>query len=255
MSSEFHINYRPICDLYSQEQLTGTLYLAFRDIPQILQRYALLDRQFCIKALDFGCGAGTSTRYLQSLGDLFQQGIDVTGIDVSSDMLNLAYQSDPRGNYHLLHNHQIPTSNEFYDFIFSSFVLFEFATKEKMQQSLQEIKRVMKKNALFIAVTGSAEAYQRENQWVSLKVDFSQNNQLKSGDLGRIDFVMHDIPITFQNYYWTEQDYQDVFQAAGLSLCETHHPLGYQEEEILLSWQWKSEMILSPYYIFVLKAS
>jgi hypothetical protein len=40
-----------------------------------------------------------------------------------------------------------------------------------------------------------------------------------------------------------------------LSLCETLHPLGTKEEEKGLSWQWKSEMKISPYYIFVLTTS
>ena len=53
MSSEFHIDYGLICHLYAQEQLTGTLYLAFRDIPQILQRYALLNRQSTNLSLEF----------------------------------------------------------------------------------------------------------------------------------------------------------------------------------------------------------
>jgi SAM-dependent methyltransferase len=255
MPSEFHIDYGSICHLYAQKQLTGTLYLAFRDIPQILQRYSLLNRQSCVAALDFGCGTGVSTRYLQSLRCLFKHGIDIQGVDVSADMLNLARQADPHGSYILLYNHHIPFPHASYDFIFSSFVLFEFATKEQMQQTLQEIKRIMKKDAIFIAVTGSADAYKRDNQWVSLRVDFPQNDQLRSGDLGRVDFVMNDQTLTFQNYYWTEKDYQDVFQAAGLSLCETLHPLGNKHEETMLSWQWKSETTLSPYYIFVLKSS
>lgn len=255
MSSEFHIDYAPICHLYAKKQMTGSLYLAFRDIPRLLQSYSLLNRDSCVKALDFGCGAGGSTRYLKSLKCLFKNGIEVEGVDISSDMLNLALQMDSGGCYMLLKNDHIPLSDDSCDLIISTFVLFEFATKEKMVQILKEIKRVMKKDAVFIAATGSAESYNRDNQWVSLKVDFPQNDHLKSGDLGRIDFLVNEKIITFQNYYWTEEDYQEAFQESGLILSDSLHPLGNKEEEKNLSWQWKSELTQAPYYIFILKKS
>lgn len=253
MKSEFHIDYHPICNLYAKEQFTGTLYLAFRDLPFLLNTYLKNDNTKKIKALDFGCGPGASTRHLKVLENLFPNGFEVDGTDIDGEMLNLAREADPKGHYHLIENTQIPVADHQYDFIFSSFVLFEFATKEKMQKALEEVKRVMKKDSVFIAVTGSAESYNRHNQWVSLNVNFPQNDLLESGGLGRIDYMINEIPITFENYYWTEDDYVDVFLKAGFQIEFIHHPLGYKEEESHLSWHWKSELKVSPYYIFILK--
>jgi 2-polyprenyl-3-methyl-5-hydroxy-6-metoxy-1,4-benzoquinol methylase len=46
-----------------------------------------------LRALDFGCRTGRSTRVLRKLG------LDVTGVDISEDMLRIARTIDPSGNY------------------------------------------------------------------------------------------------------------------------------------------------------------
>ncbi len=60
------------------DDIKGTGYLAFRDLPLILNRNAGK------KALDFGCGAGRSSKYLERLG------YNVTGIDIYAEMINTA---------------------------------------------------------------------------------------------------------------------------------------------------------------------
>ncbi|WP_108652077.1 hypothetical protein [Dongshaea marina] len=48
---------------YSHNQVIGTGYLAYRDIPWLLDEYALLPG----KALDLGCGSGRSIGVLSPL--------------------------------------------------------------------------------------------------------------------------------------------------------------------------------------------
>lgn len=50
-------------------EFPGTYYLAFRDIPALIARHVTGHR-----ALDFGCGAGRSTRLLGDLGAAEQEG-------------------------------------------------------------------------------------------------------------------------------------------------------------------------------------
>jgi len=57
----------------------GTGFLAFRDMKKILDQPIQ-----GAKALDFGCGAGRSTRLLSSYG------FDVTGVDIDEEMINEA---------------------------------------------------------------------------------------------------------------------------------------------------------------------
>ena len=66
----------------------GTYHLIYRALPGIIERHVTGNR-----ALDFGCGAGRSTRLLRSYG------FKVTGIDISEAMVSSARRLDPEGDY------------------------------------------------------------------------------------------------------------------------------------------------------------
>jgi len=76
---------------YATLEFANTYYLAFRDLRAILTEHGTGTR-----ALDFGCGTGSSTRLLRRLG------FHVTGVDISGDMLRIARATDPSGDYRLL---------------------------------------------------------------------------------------------------------------------------------------------------------
>ena len=82
---------RERAEAYATLDFPGTYYLAYRDLPAIFDKH-VTGRD----ALDFGCGAGRSTRFLKKLG------FNVTGIDISSSMIEMARKADPRGNYQLV---------------------------------------------------------------------------------------------------------------------------------------------------------
>jgi SAM-dependent methyltransferase len=50
-------------EAYSKLKFDKTYYLAYRDLPTIITNHAQGNT-----ALDFGCGTGRSTRFLQTLG-------------------------------------------------------------------------------------------------------------------------------------------------------------------------------------------
>ena len=64
---------------YAKLEFPGTYYLAYRDLPEILSKYAS-----GLKALDFGCGTGRSTRFLQKIG------FEAIGVDIAEKMINQA---------------------------------------------------------------------------------------------------------------------------------------------------------------------
>jgi ubiquinone/menaquinone biosynthesis C-methylase UbiE len=76
---------------YATLEFANTYDLAFRDLPEILSTHVT-----GLRALDFGCGIGRSTRVLRKFG------FDVTGVDISEDMLRIARTTDPSGDYHLV---------------------------------------------------------------------------------------------------------------------------------------------------------
>ncbi len=209
-------------------------YLSYRDIPSLIRKYV-----HGKKALDNGIGTGISTEFLEELG------FNVTGVDVSEEMLTQAIKSSPQTPVHLVKNGTLPFESDTYDLVFSSLVLFELGTKEEMVTYLQETERVMKEDGTFIAMTGSQDMYSKD--WLIFNVDYKENENLKSGDLAKV--YLCDAQIEFSDYYWTEADYQELFEKAGLHLVEIHYPLGKASDP----YSWKDEKVVSPFVIFVAK--
>lgn len=78
----------------------------------------------------------------------------VHAVDISQEMINKAcqiYQSIP---YTLITQNKIPQEPNFYDIVFSSFVLFEISSVDELLKIFKEVNRVLKCNGIFIIVTG-----------------------------------------------------------------------------------------------------
>ena len=97
MSIKTH-DYEEHAGEYAELGMEGTQYLAFRDIPMLIQEYA----GTIASALDYGCGAGRSTRFLKRLG------FNAVGVDVSREMLEQARSKDRSGEYHHIPSGQLP---------------------------------------------------------------------------------------------------------------------------------------------------
>lgn len=221
-----------IASEYTKTVKSISRYLAYRDIPSIIQKYVSGN-----KALDFGSGTGISSQFLHSLG------LDVTGCDISQEMLKQAKINYPPIPFFLLQNGEIPSEDSAYDLVFSSFVLFEISSKEGILKYLNEAARVLKKGGIFLAITGSDTMF--SHQGIIYGTDFPENKHLKSGDLAKV--LLNDIGIEFTDYYWTSEDWHHFFKESPFTLLETHHPLGKREEP----YPWIDELTHSPYLILV----
>lgn len=209
-------------------------YLAYRDIPGIIKKYV-----HGKKALDYGVGTGFSADFLYELG------FEVCGADINPHMLAAAQQTHPELPLFLIKNNYLPLSNLTQDLVFSSFVLFEIGSESQMTSYLEEAQRVLKHEGIFIALTGSQEVYTRD--WAYLKVDYPENENLKSGDVAR-SYVI-DADIEFIDYFWTEADYRKMFANAKLEILEVHYPLGKAGDPYFC----KDELTYSPYLIIIAK--
>lgn len=221
---------------YARFGLNGTALLVFRDIPQFVEQYVM-----GTKTLDYGCGAGRSTSVLTSMG------LNVLGVDISEEMLKQAIAKNPDYHYLQIQSGILPVPDHSYDFVFSSLVLFDIASKDEIAAVFREIYRILKPEGVFIAVTGSEEMYR--HAWLSLDANYPENADPKSGDVVRI--CLKDIGAEFYDYFWTDLDYRQLFEASGFQLLRTHFPLGKADEGIA----WVSEMKFSPYVVYVVKKS
>ena len=222
---------------YAKLEFPGTYYLAYRDLPEILNEYAS-----GLKALDFGCGTGRSTRFLQKLG------FETIGVDIAEKMINQAKEIDPNGDYRLVEEDLSQFKNNTYNLVLSVFTFDNIPTKENKVNNLQEITRILKKGGIFVNLVSSPEIYTHE--WASFSTkDFPENKRAKSGDVVRIIITEIDDKRPVEDVLWLDEDYKDVFEESKLELIATHKPLA-KETEI---YNWVNEKMIAPWIIYVLK--
>lgn len=218
---------------YALADNSGTTHVAFKIIPSLIKEYSS-----GIKTLDYGCGTGCSTLFLAELG------LDIEGVDICPYMLKEASNSD-NIPFKLIQSAQLPYENNSLDIVFSSFVLFEIASKDELIDVFNEIYRVLKPGGIFMSVTGTEELYRRN--WLTIDVDFPENKNLKSGDVARV--LLTDVNVVVYDYYWTHQDYLDVITKTEFEHLLTSLPLGNEED----GYNWLDEDKYPPYSIYVLK--
>ena len=106
----------------------------------------------------------------------------------------------------------------------------------------------MKDTGRMMLLDSTPELYINECASFSTK-DFPENRTAKTGDTVRC--IMHDVedkrPV--EDIFWSVDDYQKLFDMAGLEIETTYKPLGYDHEP----FDWVSEMKIAPWMIFVLK--
>jgi len=239
MGDTFHNTYDDAlrAAAYSGLKYPGTYYLAFRDLPQILKAHVCGER-----ALDFGCGTGRSTRFLQNLG------FNVIGVDISVEMLHLAREHDPKGNYLLVKpGKPFEVEAGSMDLVFAAFPFDNIATAATKISLFENLGRLLRPNGRLINLVSSPEIY--VNEWLSFSTRaFPENLIAASGDVVRV--VMLDVPDSrpVEDILWKHEDYLTVYQEAGLAVETVYRPLGRDDEE----FPWVTELNIPPWAIYVL---
>jgi ubiquinone/menaquinone biosynthesis C-methylase UbiE len=223
---------------YATLKFDKTYYLAYRDLPRIISDYT------CGKnALDFGCGTGRSTRFLQTLG------FNTVGIDISEEMITIAQQLDPTGDYHRIvdgdFDRLLPSS---FDLVLSAFTFDNIPTMNKKIMLFKGLSMLLKQNGCIINLVSSPEIYTHE--WASFTTkDFPGNAKAKSGDIVRI--ITTDIKDTrpCDDIFCSVTEYKKIYKNSGLHIINTYKPLATGQEP----YQWVNETQIAPWTIYVLK--
>ena len=224
-------------DAYARLEFPGTYYLAFRDLPAIIGAHPHGRR-----ALDFGCGAGRSTRFLRKLG------FDAMGVDIAEPMLVRARERDPQGDYRLVRDGDLGGLEAgAFDLILSAFTFDNIPTMEKKIALLTDLRRLLSPGGRIVNLVSSPDIYC--NEWASFSTrDFPGNRTAVSGETVRI--VMLDVedrrPV--EDILWTDAAYREVYDRAALIPLETFRPLGNPSEP----YPWVSETTIAPWVIYVL---
>lgn len=228
-------------DAYATLEFKNTYYLAYRDLPEIIQQHVHGD-----KALDFGCGTGRSTRFLRQLG------FDVTGVDIAEDMICKARELDPSGDYRLVPGDEagddlsaLPRGG--YDLVLSAFTFDNIPGSDNKIRIFRSLRELLRKGGKIVHIVSTPEIYIHE--WASFSTrDFPENRQCRSGDTVKIIVTDHADQRPVEDILWTDESYRDVFAAAGLTPIEKNEPLATGKEP----YSWVSETRIAPWAIYVL---
>ena len=225
---------------YAALEFPGTYYLAYRDLPAIVNEH-VLDR----RALDFGCGTGRSTRFLRGLG------FETTGVDIAEPMVARARERDPGGDYRVVGEGELrllePAT---FDLVLSVFTFDNVPSLEEKKAIFRGLGVLLRPDGRIVSLVSSPQIYVHE--WASFSTkDFPENRTAKSGD--RVRIVMLDVndarPV--EDVVCSDEDYRSVYESAGLEVIRTYQPLGRADEP----YPWVSETTIAPWVIYVLARS
>jgi SAM-dependent methyltransferase len=223
---------------YATLEFPGTYQLAFRDLPAILGQHVRGRR-----AVDFGCGAGRSARFLRSLG------FEVVGVDVSEPMLARARERDPEGDYRLVPDGDLSgLPPDEYDLVLSAFTFDNVPTFEKKVTLLRALRRLLATDGRIVNLVSAPDIY--VNEWASFSTkDFPNNRRARCGE--KVLIVMLDVedrrPV--EDVLWTHEGYVDVYEQAAVRPIAVYRPLGHPGE----GQAWVTETTIAPWVIYVLE--
>jgi ubiquinone/menaquinone biosynthesis C-methylase UbiE len=222
---------------YATLEFANTYYLAFRDLPDILRAHVA-----GLRALDFGCGTGRSTRVLRKLG------FDVTGVDISEDMLRIARTTDPSGDYRLVPGDNL---NQFaagsFDLVLCAFP-FDNVSGGMKARIFRDLRRLLAPTGAIVNLVSSPDIYTHE--WASFTTkDFPENTVARSGDVVRIITTDHQDRRPVEDILWTGESYRALYRETGLEPVQVFEPLATGDEP----YSWVSETKIAPWVIYVLK--
>ena len=227
-------------DAYSRLEFANTYYLAFRDLASLIREHVA-----GTKALDFGCGAGRSTRFARQLG------FETTGIDIAPDMIAKSRELDPDGDYRLIRDGDFsglaPGS---FDLITCLFPFDNIAGFDVKLGLFRQLAGLLKDSGKLVNVVSSPEIYLHE--WASFTTrDFPENRDARSGDMVRIittDFADRTPAV---DILCTDETYRKLYAESGLSVVAMDKPLASGDEP----YPWVSETTIAPWVIYVLQRS
>jgi SAM-dependent methyltransferase len=237
-------------EAYATLEFKNTYHLAYRDIPAILREHVLGH-----KSLDFGCGTGRSTRFLRQLG------FEVTGVDISEDMIRKARELDPSGDYRLIRGDDVSAQHVprrdlgifpsgIYDLVLAAFTFDNIAGRDKKVRILRDLRRLFNLEGKLVLIVSRPEIYTHE--WASFSTkDFPENQAAKSGDKVRIIVTDHTDARPVEDILWTDESYREVFKESQLRVLQKYEPLAQAGEP----YSWVSETEIPPWAVYMLGAA
>jgi SAM-dependent methyltransferase len=258
---------------YSALRFPGTYALAFRDLPALFEEHGVgaggetsgrtggqtgeerdggertrTDQAATRRALDFGCGAGRSTRFLRDLG------YDVVGVDISEAMLVRARELDAEpgvaDRYLLIDDDPAALPAGPFELVLAAYPFDNIPDVDHRVALLSGLRERLSGAGRLVLLASSPDLYVHE--WVTFTTAaFPENAAAGSGDPVRIVIKDGGDPRPVDDQRWFDYDYRAAFAAAGLEVLAVHRPLATGGEDV----DWISETEIPPWVIYVTGAA
>jgi SAM-dependent methyltransferase len=224
-------------EAYARLEFRGTYHVAYRDLPDIFRAHVRGGR-----AVDFGCGAGRSTRFLR------RHGFETVGVDISADMIRKARELDPAGDYRLVGEGEFGAlDGRVFDLALSMFTFDNIPRMERKVRIFRGLAERLPATGRIVSVVSSPELY--VNEWASFSTrDFPGNARAKNGDVVRTVITDIEDPRPVEDILWADDAYRETCRRAGLEIVATYRPLGLEDEP----FEWVNETRIAPWVIYVL---
>lgn len=168
--------------------------------------------------LDYGCGAGRSTRFLRE-----SVSKEVVGVDIDSGMLQKAEEQPVSGiKYSHIRSGEIPCTKGQFDLTFSGIVFLEVSDPAEMHRIFKELYRATSKEGTLIILVATKSGYITDSDNWKCLLSAEAKETLRNGD--PVPTGTTDSNEVFMDYYWSDSFYKEAFDRAGFKLVETCTP-------------------------------
>lgn len=178
--------------------------------------------------LDFGCTNGKFTRFLASKYPLAR----VIGVDVSETAIKNAIQKTEQSlgiEYHHIVNESEITKFPF-DVACATFVFCTIPNIETIRRVTQLIYDQLPDGGAFVVLEPHPESHGKK--FTSFQADLVGNQ--KSGDQIHVRLFTNSIDVEFEDYYWTRDDYEQIFTDCGFKITAALEPIAaeYPDDDL-----------------------
>ncbi len=223
-----------LADAYVVKNSTTDWLLGY---PTVLKALGELNGKTVI---DYGCGNGRFSTYLARTYPLGH----VIGLDTSKKAIARAQANSEESlgtEFHYITSENALDNFE-PDVVCANFVFCTTPSMERIKSIIKKVYDRLPKGGVFVVLDPHPETHGKK--FSSFRSEEPRTR--KSGEQVHVQLYTNSVPIEFEDYYWTTDDYKQALTESGFNIYETKAPVAAGYEEGVLG----EERQYPPYIIF-----
>ncbi|MEI6266979.1 MAG: class I SAM-dependent methyltransferase [bacterium] len=192
------------------EHFSRTRYYVWADIEKATESFALKN----MNVLDLGCGNGRLYEFLTSKGARY------TGLDLSPDLIKIAKNKYPKGDFVAGNLLKTPFEDGQFDVIYCIATLHHIPSKELRIEALKEISRILRPGGQIFFTNWYF--WNKSKYLKQIRASFLSDNKLPLGDFF-MPWKRSDTIVTTTRYFhaWTKTEMKQLLRKTGFTQIQT----------------------------------